>query len=167
MRRGSDRGAGKWEVSDMKAAAFALSLLLPFLLSACAGTPASVEDAQRPLPAFPQLKPAPAGEERILLTARGAGFLAWQGRCLGISHDDGSFTTLIWPETARLERVPEGVVVADSLSGARIRVGDHFTWGGGEGPLPPPDMLTEPVPADCAARTMSVNPGFRKAEAPR
>jgi hypothetical protein len=146
----------------MKAAAFAL-----LLVSACAGAPPAVEDAQRPLPAFPQLKPAPAGEERILLTARGAGFLAWQGWCLGISNGDGTFTTLIWPETAKLERARGGIVVTDSASGARIRVGDYFTWGGGEGPLPPPEMLTEPVPPGCAARTMSVNPGFRRAKAPR
>jgi hypothetical protein len=146
----------------MKAAAFAL-----LLVSACAGAPPAVEDAQRPLPAFPQLKPAPAGEERILLTARGAGFLAWQGWCLGISHGDGTFTTLIWPETARLERVPGGIAVTDSLSGARIRVGDYFTWGGGDGPLPPPDMLTEPVRPECAARTASVNPGLEKAKPPR
>ncbi len=143
-----------------------LAFALFLALSGCAGVAGREADG-RPLPAFPRALPPAPGEERIQRTARGAGYLAWQGWCLGISAADGSFTTFVWPHTARLERDRRGIVVRDGASGARIRVGDYFEWGGGAGPAPPAAFLSEPVRPECAARTMAIDPGFRRARPPR
>jgi hypothetical protein len=145
-------------------------LALCALATACAADGVSADQA-RPLPAFPAFKPRPAGEDRILTLALAAGYLAWQGRCLGFSGSGGEFTTIIWPETARLGRDRVGIFITDSRSGTRIRLGDYFRSGGGRLPAGAAERiaaeLTEPVPPECAASVIAVNPGFKKARPPR
>lgn len=134
------------------------------LVAAFAGTFActTLPDTQ-PLPAFPAYLPERAGENRIYLLARGHGRLARRGRCLGVTSEGGHFTAVIWPHTARLARDREGLFVSDSESGARIRLGQRFEWGGGSTPREVVLQLelTEPVPPECLVGALTtLNPGF-------
>ncbi len=137
-----------------------LPLALLTALVACA-TPASTGS----LPAFPAYLPERAGEERIYLLAKGYGRLTQRGRCLGIVGRSGEFATVIWPYTARLGRDRRGLFVTDSESGARIRLGQRFEFGGGRSPNEalPQMELTEPVPPECVGTGVAtLNPGFRE-----
>ena len=91
-----------------------------------------------------------------------------KGRCLGIGHPSGTFSTVIWPETAVLSFDGRGLLVSDRQSAARVRLGDYIATGGGTLPAGAPSRtdLTEPVPPECATRVVTVNPGFEKVEPP-
>ncbi len=143
--------------------AHGLSLALSLLLVGCATTPPGQA------PAFPKFRTA--GEDRILLTAAGGGFLTQRGRCLGLAdRSGGNFRTMIWPETANLTVDSSGLLLTDSQSGAAVRIGDYIAIGGGALPAGAAaslaGQLTEPVPGECAAAVGSVNPGFRRVSPP-
>jgi hypothetical protein len=128
-------------------------------------------------PVFPQYRPGETGGVR--LTAPYGGILAQRGPCLGLLNGD-LFTTMIWPETARLSFDERGLLLQDMRSGAAVRLGDWVSITGG--PLPPgtqhalgEPVLTEQFALECARRPDLnrdgwigiVNPGFRKGRAPR
>lgn len=127
------------------------------VLSSCSST------AMPLAAAFPRFREA--ARNRIALTAEGRGYLAQRGRCLGLMGQ-GVFSTVVWPETARLSFDRDGLVVEDRESGAAVRLGDFLATSGGQLPAGlANDMepqLTEPVPAECAQQVITVNPGFRK-----
>ncbi len=116
-------------------------------------------------PDFPRIDPAAfAGRERIYLTALIRTELTRRGRCLGIGRGK-HFRTLVWDDTARLGRDAAGWYVEDTTNGTRLRVGDRFRGGGGEGELTPESLrlgTLRPgsVSDECLGPSASINPGF-------
>lgn len=135
-----------------------LGMIFVLAVAACTTIPSALR------PAFPRF--STADPSRILPTAAGSGYLVQRGRCLGLAAQPGGIPrTIIWPETARLELDGAGLLLADSVSGVRARLGDHLRVGGGVLPEGAAErlanLLTEPVPAECPGPISVVNPGFR------
>lgn len=148
-------------MADLRIAAIAGIVLI----TACSSLPGLTA------PAFPRLKPLPPGEERILLLAGVGGYLTQRGRCLGLSPRKGAeFSTLIWPDTARLKLDGRGYYVEERGTGTVARLGDWLSGGGGMAPYEMAEeletQLTEPVPLECRGRMFSLNPGFKAGSAP-
>ena len=123
---------------------------------------------------FPQFRPD--DPNLLRLSAPYAGPLTQRGPCLGLVIN-GRFTTIIWPETARLRLDRRGLLLTDRQSGARLRLGDYLTGTGG--PLPRgyqqplgDDVLKEGFDIECARYPGYdgwigiVNAGFRKGRPP-
>jgi hypothetical protein len=152
----------------MRSALAALSIA--FLVPGCASTPAEPATEE---PSFLHFLPGQDGGLR--LTAPYGGILTQRGRCLGLLND-GFFSTVIWPETARISFDRRGLILRDTRSGASARLGDLLEGtGGGLPPRTPlnlgPPVLNYVMPIECARRPVPprdgwigmVNPGFRKA----
>ena len=118
---------------------------------------------------FVQYRPGQAARYR--LDAPYYGVLTQRGPCLGVVRD-GRFSTLFWPETARIAFGPDGLEVSEA-GGEPVRLGDTILFTGG--PLPP--GMTHPLgegvfsvstPMACAkwpgydGWLAVVNPGFRR-----
>ena len=149
-----------------------LFVLAPVLLSCSCATPAppppaAAVSAERPV--FVQYRPGQAARYR--LAAAYSGVLTQRGPCLGAVRD-GRFSTLIWPETARIAFGPAGLEVSEA-GGEPVRLGDTIEFTGG--PLPPgmthalgAGVLSVDTPMACArwpgydGWLAIVNPGFRK-----
>lgn len=125
------------------------------------------------------LQYAPGQNGGVRLTAPYGGVLTRRGPCLGLLNGT-LFTTMIWPETARLGFDRHGLVLRDLASGAAVRLGDWVEINGG--PLPSGTVhdlgsptLVRDFPIECARRPADLqdgwigvaNPGFRKGTAPR
>jgi hypothetical protein len=143
-----------------------------FLLTCSCATPAppsaaAAVSAERPV--FVQYRPGQAARYR--LAAPYDGVLTQRGPCLGVVRD-GRFSTLIWPETARVSSGDAGVEVSEP-GGARVRLGDTIEFAGGLLPAGMAhgfgdDVLSVDMPMACARYPgydgwiAIVNPGFRK-----
>lgn len=153
------------------------TMLAPVALFAAAGCatvpPASVPAQERP--AFIQYQAGQSAQYR--LDAPDGGTLTQRGSCLGIVRE-GRFSTLIWPETVRIDFDTRGLVIKDTRGGAQVRLGDHVDFRGG--PIPRgmthalgDDVLSGGMPIDCARYpgyegwVAIVNPGFRKGRRPQ
>lgn len=64
------------------------------------------------------------------LDAPYGGTLTQRGPCLGIVRE-GRFSTLIWPETARIGFDRQGLVVSDARDGTKVRLGEYVQFTGG------------------------------------
>jgi hypothetical protein len=119
---------------------------------------------------FIQYRPGQAARYR--LEAPYEGVLTQRGPCLGVVRD-GRFSTLIWPETARIA-FSAGGFEASEARGAPVRLGDRIEFTGG--PLPAGmthdlggSVLSTDMPMACARYPgydgwiAIVNPGFRRA----
>lgn len=159
-------------------AAYALAMAIKYLLAfvsvslliSCETTSA-YESTSQARPVFPQFR---AGDpNRLKLSTSFSGRLTRRGPCLGLITDD-RFTTIIWPETAQLSMDRRGLLLTDSRSGARLRLGDYLKGTGG--PLPRgyqqplgETVLREGFDLECARYPGYdgwigiVNAGFRKA----
>ncbi|HYW15024.1 MAG TPA: hypothetical protein VE891_02580 [Allosphingosinicella sp.] len=149
-----------------------LPALAPILLVwSCATSeppPAAVAvSADRPV--FVQYRPGQAARYRLM--AAYDGVLTQRGPCLGVVRD-GLFSTLIWPETARVA-FGDGGVEASEPGGARVRLGDTIEFTGGLLPTGMAhgfgdDVLSVDMPMACARYPgydgwiAIVNPGFRR-----
>jgi hypothetical protein len=120
----------------------------------------------------------PGQDAAVPLAEPFSGILAQQGPCLGLLRGE-FFSTVVWPETARVEYDRDGLVLRDGLSGSSARLGDRIEALGG--PLPAaarlqlgPPTLNLVMPIECARRPIPqdpawsgpgwiavVNPGFR------
>lgn len=149
-------------------------VILGVLLAAgCASPPAALppsdeaQAAERPV--FVQYRLGQAARYR--LTAAYSGVLTQRGPCLGVVRD-GRFSTLFWPETARISFGAGGFEVSEA-GGEPLRLGDTIEFTGG--PLPPgmthalgADALSVDTPMACAKYPgydgwlAIVNPGFRR-----
>jgi hypothetical protein len=140
---------------------------VPFLLPVDAPPAVSPAAAERPV--FVQYRPGQAARYR--LEAPYHGVLTQRGPCLGVVRD-GRFSTLFWPETARIRFGAAGLEVSEA-GGAPVRLGDTLEFTGG--PLPKgmahalgDDVLSVDTPMACAhypgydGWLAVVNPGFRK-----
>lgn len=148
------------------------------LAAACATSRSPLPLASQPedeRPVFIQYRPGQSA--RFRLDAPYEGILTQKGPCLGVVRD-GRFSTLIWPERARMEFDAKGPVVRDGRSGARLRPGEYLKFTGGpipQGMVHPfgEDALNVDMPMKCAhfpgyyGWIAIVNPGFRKASPPR
>lgn len=143
--------------------------LLPLLVAGCVSAPPAEPPAERV--SFLQFLPGQDGGVR--LSAPYGGILTQRGPCLGLVNDD-FFSTMIWPETARISYDRRGLLLHDTRSGASARLGDWIEITGG--PLPPdasfqigPPVLNYVMPIECARRPVPhrsgwigiANPGFR------
>src|SRR5215213_10326815 len=101
------------------------------LTCSCAtlGPPPVVAAAQE-RPVFIQYRPGQA--LRYRLEAPYDGVLTQRGPCLGVVRD-GRFSTLFWPETARIHFSAAGLEVSEA-GGEPVRLGDTIVFTGG--PLP-------------------------------
>lgn len=127
--------------------------LLPLLAAGCVSAPPSEPSVERP--SFLHFLPGQDGGVR--LEAAYGGILTQQGPCLGLVDEQAFFSTVVWPETARLERGRRGLVLRDTRSGITARLGDRIEGTGG--PLPKgarlelgPPVLNYVVPIECARR---------------
>jgi hypothetical protein len=113
----------------------------------------------------------PGQSERYRLEAPYYGVLTQRGPCLGVVRD-GRFSTLIWPETARVAFGDAGIEVSEP-GGVRVRLGDTIEFAGGLLPTKMAhgfgdDVLSVDMPMACAhypgydGWIAIVNPGFRK-----
>jgi hypothetical protein len=149
-----------------------LALASILIIAACVTSPSPPKAVQQEQeqPAFIQYRPGHSA--RFRLTARYEGTLTQKGPCLGVVRD-GRFSTIIWPEGARMEFDAKGLVVSDGSTGARVRLGDYLKFTGG--PIPKDmahpfgeDALNIDMPMKCAhfpgyyGWIAIVNPGFRK-----
>lgn len=118
---------------------------------------------------FVQYRPGQAARYR--LESPYYGVLTQRGPCLGVVRD-GRFSTLFWPETARIHFGGDGLEISEA-GGERVRLGDMIEFTGG--PLPPgmthslgADVLSVETPMACARYPgydgwlAIVNPGFRR-----
>lgn len=152
----------------MKFVVFAV-LLAAGCASPDAAVPPSAEAHAAERPVFVQYRPGQAARYR--LTAAHSGVLTQRGPCLGVVRD-GRFSTLFWPETARIMFDDTGLEVSEP-GGEPVRLGDTIEFTGG--PLPP--GMTHPLgegvfsvgtPMACAKYPgydgwlAVVNPGFRR-----
>lgn len=170
------RPIGNWDLAayQLLMTAKPLLALAAILLTCSCVTPTSppaavAVSAQRPV--FVQYRPGQAARYR--LTAAYDGVLTQRGRCLGVVRD-GRFSTLIWPETARVAFGDAGLEVSEQ-GGARVRLGDRIEFNGGLLPTGMAhgfgdDVLSVDMPMACAhypgydGWIAIVNPGFRKRE---
>ena len=185
-RRGgfAGRGAGVPPGMDEKplgagaVPAYCSSMLMKLLGSGAtalvlAGCAAQLNSgAKRPVerPVFVQYLPGQAA--KYPLHSAYEGVLTQRGPCLGVVRD-GRFSTLIWPDTARIAFGRGGLEVAEA-GHAPVRPGDRIEFTGG--PLPAEmthalggDVLSVDMPIECARYPgyngwiAIVNPGFRRA----
>lgn len=150
-----------------------LVLVVLFVAAGCATVPpASVPTQERP--AFVQYQAGQGAQYR--LDAPDGGTLTQRGPCLGIVRE-GRFSTLIWPETARIDFDARGLVIKDAGGSSQLRLGDHVEFRGGPIPRGMTHALGEGVlsvdmPIACARYPgyegwiAIVNPGFRKGRDP-
>ncbi len=142
--------------------------LLPLFVSACVSAPPA--EPPRDAPMFVQYRTE--DPDKIRLKAPYRGVLTQRGLCLGLTVD-GRFTTIIWPETARVTYDAGGLLLRDVVSKAKLRLGD--TLAGTGGPLPAGaqqplggSTLSTDMPIECARYPGYpgwigfVSPGFRK-----
>jgi hypothetical protein len=106
----------------------------------------------------------PGHDGGVRLTSPYGGILTQRGPCLGLLNGD-LFTTIIWPETARLSFDARGLVLRDATSGTTARLGDWVEITGG--PLPPgtehdlsSPPLNEVMPIECARRPNTQRHGW-------
>ena len=150
-----------------------LPFVLAAILLACSCAPAApppaVASVSAERPVFVQYRPGQAARYR--LAAPYDGVVTQRGPCLGVVRD-GRFSTLIWPETARVAFGDAGFEVSEP-GGARVRLGDRIEFPGGLLPTGMAhgfgdDVLSVPMPMACAhypgydGWIAIVNPGFRK-----
>jgi len=146
-----------------------ISILATSAAAGCVSPPSSERPVGRPT--FLQFLPGQDGGMR--LAEAYSGILSQRGPCLGLLKGD-LFSTIIWPETARLGYDARGLLLQDASSGASARLGDQLQTTGGA--LPPdarfqlgPPVLNDVVPIECARRPVPhragwigiANPGFR------
>jgi hypothetical protein len=152
--------------------------LLPLIVAGCVSAPPVQPPAERPSFLYFQ----PGKDAGVRLSAPFGGVFAQSGPCLGLVKD-GFFSTVIWPETARISYDRRGLLLRDLRSGVSARLGDRIEGSGG--PLPPgvhfelgPPVLNYVMRIECARRPIPkdpawtgpgwiaiVNPGFRVAPA--
>lgn len=151
-----------------------LSVIVAAILTAgCAGVR---EDGDAPAGTDLLFAQFGAGAQRPPYSAaRYAGYFAQRGPCLGLLVE-GRFATIIWPATARLRSDARGLILSDTQSGARLRLGDYIEGTGGAIPRSHPQSLGEPeltatFPIECARWPEYegwigvLNPGFRRGTA--
>ena len=131
------------------------TLLIASGFGGCASDTAPQSGRAVDRPSFLRFLPGQDGGVR--LKAPYGGVLTQQGPCLGLLDEQGFFSTVVWPETARLERGPRGLVLRDARSGVTARLGDRIEGTGG--PLPKgarfelgPPVLNHVMPIECARR---------------
>jgi hypothetical protein len=127
----------------------------------------------RERPVFLRYRPGQAARYR--LRAPYHGVLTQRGPCLGVVRD-GRFSTVFWPETARIAFGAAGPEVSEP-GRSPVRLGDTILFTGG--PLPKGmahglggDVLSAETPMACARYPgydgwlAIVNPGFRRRQEP-
>lgn len=138
--------------------------LLPLFLAGCVSAPSAEPPVEAIAERVSFLQFLPGQDGGVRLSASYGGILTQRGPCLGLVKD-GFFSTMIWPETARISYDRRGLLLRDTRGGASARLGDRLEITGG--PLPPdasfqigPPVLNYVMPIECARRPVPHRPGW-------